>query len=174
MKYLFVDICIWKLCDNNKNNLSINWLFLFNIGWSTASNKTANSDGSKSILLLLLLFIFIFNVNVIRWLLGEFESIIIIDERFCNGFVDERVEWLLNDWFNLKINSHTDKSRIFGYNFDGIVNNCLSKELTFVVIGSFDDKIAGSYCWSLLRNDSERNCSDKFCPYIINDLSGCR
>jgi hypothetical protein len=64
---------------------------LFNIGWSSISNKTANGNDTKSISLLL--FIFIFNVNVVPCLLGEFESIIIIDEKFWNGFVDQRVEW---------------------------------------------------------------------------------
>ena len=50
--------------------------------------------------------------------------------------MDERS---LNDGYNLKINSQYDKSRIFGYAFDGVVNNYLPNKLNFVVVGSLDD-----------------------------------
>jgi hypothetical protein len=99
----FFSFLFLSLMSYNQNWWDFKCLSLFPVrGWSSARKTVVNGDNWKSISLLLLLFVFIF-----RWLLVEFEFVIIIDEIFSNEFVNERFERLLNDGSTIpKIISH--------------------------------------------------------------------
>ena len=180
----FVTINIWKLLEideSNLNNLSINCVFLFKIGWSSMSNNAANGDDSKSTSLFVVFVVlgFKLSVKLVRWLFVAFGFVMIIDETFCNGLDVERFVRLWNDWSNLRSNSQNENSRIVDVDFDGVAINCLSGEFAFVV-GSFDERIAavGAGCnciwWSGWLLGNGRNCSGNALAKIINESSTCR